>query len=81
MSVQEASGIPLVVGDFVKFPNPTTTAAQAFLCGIYCGANGANAVINVPTTSGGNTMYRKVVAATVVVLVQVNGPANGATNK
>ena len=81
MSIQEGSGQPLVVGDFVKFPNPSTTSAQAFLCGVYCGANGNYAVVNVPTTAGGNTMYRSVVASTVIVLVQVNGPANGASNK
>ena len=84
MSLQELSGAVMSVGDFVKFPNPSAAApgaANAFLHGVYCGQNGQYAVVNVPLTTGSNTMYRSVLPSTCVTLISVNGPANSVSNK
>lgn len=80
-SITTSDGTQMFVGDFVRFPNPTTST-HAKLCGVLAAFTGTTVTINVPTASaaGGYTLYTKIVPSTCEVVSAAN-PANAASHR
>lgn len=81
-TAQSQNGMPLNVGDFVRFPNTSTTVQPPSLIGIITAISGNNALsVNVPTVAGGNTVYTNVASSTALQMAQASGPGNAESNR